>query len=413
MLRPSGSKAQRAWKCPASLVLAPITTEAENPSATRGTAIHAYLERVRLIGVEAALLEAPLELRPFLIAIDIDALPTHLATEVAFLWDWRERTAREIGRNIGRDYAGHLARTLQRPMSDTEIPLTVDLVGVGERVGYVGDYKTGRTRYPAPDLFAQTMLAALCVRGVYGVDEITLEVIYIGYDADDYRDRAKADAWTLDDFADEFAAALELAEVYELEHKAGRPIPLREGAHCDHCDAYKHCDAKTGLVRKLPAEVDAVLASNYKATPERARDAWHLCEKMKQLIASVQSEICMLTTRPDFGPLELGDGTILGPVEETREKLNGPIAAAVLEQWYGADAREEAVTITMSQDALREAVSKRRKEGEKIQTKKADGVLDRIQAEIRRRGGIDKTITSKVAVRKAKRQLSLPDKAGG
>lgn len=359
--------------------------------------------------MEAALLEAPLELRPFLTAIDFDALPTHLATEVAFLWDWKARTAREIGRNIGRDYVGHLERTLQEPMRDTEIPLTVDLVGADAELGYAGDYKTGRTRYPEPDRFAQTMLAGLCIRDVYNVRDVRLELIYIGYDGDDFRARATADSWLLDDFADDFAAAMELAAIYELEHKAGRPIPLRVGDHCEHCDAFKHCEAQTGLVRKLPTNIDALLASGYLKR-DRLVEAWHMCERYKQLIASIQSEICMLTTRSDVGPIELGDGTILGPVEETREKLNGAIAAAVLEQWYGADAREEAVTLTMSKEALRDAVSKRRKEGEKISTKAGDGALDRIEAEIRRRGGVDKTVTSKVAVRKAKKQLSLPSK---
>jgi hypothetical protein len=407
MLRPTGSKAHRAWKCPASIVLAPITAEGEKPSAARGTAIHRYLERVRVIGMEAALLEAAEELRPFLTAIDFDALPTHLATEVAFLWDWKARTAREIGRNIGRDYAGHLERTLQRPIGPTEIALTVDLVGIGGALGYVGDYKTGRTRYPEPERFAQTLLGALCVRALYDCPDVRVELIYIDADGDDFRARGIADSWILDDFADEFARAMELAEVYELEHKAGRPIPLRTGEHCDYCEAFKHCEAQTGLVRKLPASVDALLASGYLKR-ERVVDAYHEIQRYKQLLASMESEIYMLTTRPEIGPLDLGDGHILGPVEETREKLNGKIAASVLEQWHGKEARDEAVTLTMSQEALREAVSKRRKPGEKISTKARDGVLDRIQAEIRARGGIDKTITSKVAVRKAKKQLSLP-----
>lgn len=410
MLRTTGSKAHRAWKCPASLVLAPITEEVSSDDAKRGTAIHAFLERVRVIGLEAAILEAPLELRPFLLAIDFESLPTHLATEVAFLWDYKARTAREIGRNIGRDYDGHLARTLQEPRRDTEIPLTIDLVGVdtANGIGYVGDYKTGRTRYPPPDQFAQTLIAALCVREVYGVATVRLEVIYIGYDADDFRERAVVDAWGLDDFADELERALDLAEVYELEHKAGRPIPLNVGDHCDHCDAFKHCEAQTGLVRKLPATVDALLASGY-LTRDRLVDAWHQCERLKQLITAIQSEICMASTR-EPGGLDLGDGTVLGPVEDRREKLVGAIAANVVERHYGKAARDEAVTITMSKEKLREVVAKNRKEGEKISTKKGDGVLDKIEAEIKRAGGVDVTITSRISVRKAKKQLPLPTK---
>lgn len=395
----SGSKAERVRQCPASAVLPHVTTTAPKPSAVRGQDIHTFLETVRALGFDAAIAAAPADLQPYLAAIDVDALPTNLATEVAFAWDWKLRRGRELGRNLGRDY-----NKANPPLGPTEDPLTVDVIGVADLVGYVGDYKTGRTRYPPPDRFAQTLLGALCARDVFRLERVRLELIYIDYDGDDYRSSAVADDWILDDFADEWAAARELVHVYDAEVRAGRPVPLREGDHCEFCPAFKHCAAKTALVRQLPVEVDVMLHDRPGGVIPRERMAamWHRCEQLKDLIGAIQSEICMAAARE---PIDLGNGTILGTITTDREFLVGKVAASVLEQWHGKDAADEAIEISMSKDALRKAVAARRKPNEKISTKKEDGVLDLILAEIRRRGGIERTVTTNIKPHSAKRAL--------
>ena len=405
--RITGSRAHRIIRCPASAVLPHVEHDRSSPAADRGTAIHAFLEVVRTVGPDAAIARAPAELRPFLAAIDVESLPTHLATEVSFAFDWRSRRGRELGRGIGRDYAAAAELHELGPLTDSEDCLTVDILGHDRAAGvaYVGDYKTGRSRYPMPDKFAQTMLAAAAVRSALGVSEVRLELIYIDDEGDDFRTRSSVDEWAIDDWCDEWATARGAIAGLELEHAAGRPLSVRDGDHCDHCPAFNYCPGKTALVRALPTSVDEVLASGYMSR-DRMAAAWRACERLKDLIGTVQSQICMAAT---IEPLELGDGEILGPKTTVRETLRGEIAAAVLGEWHGAEAVKEAITISMSKDALRSAVVARKKEGEKISTKKRDGVLDRIEAEIRRRDGYDQRVSYSVGISRPRKVLKSGD----
>ena len=405
----TGSKVHRVWRCPPSIVLPQIEDDEVSPFAERGKSIHAFLERVRVIGLEAAIAESPAELELLLRCINIDELPTHLATEVAFAYDYKARTAREIGRNIGRDYAGHLRRTGQAPIGKSEIVLTIDLVGVEGGLGYVGDYKTGWTKYPAPDRFGQTLLAALCVRHVYKVDRVVLELIYVRSDGDHYPARRTCDEWDLDTFADELEAAFDLVEYSEGEHAAGRGLPLREGAHCEHCPAYKQCPAKIALVRSIPAELvsmgytPGVLAGTEIATQgtiagggltrARAAEIWMVCERLGDVLSRVKEEICGMSVHD---PIELPDGRVIGPLHTERESLVGKVVAEVLESWYDRDAVTEVVELTATKKALIEALAKRKGEKEVMQSKKGTGLVDRFLAEIRRRGGIEVSTTDSV-----------------
>jgi len=193
-LRLSGSKIHRVWRCPASAVLPQDTSDDREartePARGRGKAVHSYLERVRSVGREQALGEVPAEVLPLCKALVIDELPTHLATEVAYAWNWRTRTARELGRNLGhRDYDA----LPNPPDRSCEIPCTLDAVGMGVfkrkdgselRRGYNGDYKVGHTRYPRPDSYGQTLLGGCCIRSVMNLDDVTLELLHIDEDGD-------------------------------------------------------------------------------------------------------------------------------------------------------------------------------------------------------------------------------------
>lgn len=442
-IRSTGSKVHRVWKCPPSAVLPQIETiDEERPAADRGKAIHAFLERVAVIGRAAALAEAPRELQTLLECLDLDSLPIHLATEVAFLYDYRARTAREIGRSIGRDYAGHLERTGQAPQGPTELALTIDLAGVGaygsavaggigHRRGYAGDYKSGHTRYPPPDRFGQTLLAALCVLKAYDCADVVVELIYIRADGNHFTARRLVDEWDLEIFADELAAAMDLVDYAEAEYLANRGVPVREGPHCDHCPAFRQCPAKVALVRAIPAELASLgftgpviagaarpaLGTVAAGGLQRAKAAeiYMTVERIEEVLAIVKSEICNLAAHE---PIDLPDGRVIGRLQTRREGLDGRIANAVIAQWFGAEAADRATDYKVSKEALREEVAayvRRRKAeleatGEAsterlvIESKKGDGVFDRILAELRRRGGVEVTETDAIKAHVPKRK---------
>lgn len=428
-VQPTGSKIHRVWKCPPSIVLPQIDTDEVSPAADRGRMIHSYLERVRELGTEAAILWATAGMEEddaksaawLLRAITVEDLPTHLATEVAFLYDWKARTAREIGRGIGRDYAGHLRRTLQRPIGPTEIPLTIDLAGVaevdGQKIGYAGDYKSGHSKYPAPDRFGQTLLAGLCMHLVYGCDRVVLELLYVRTSGESGIARRTVDDWDLMTFGDEIEAAMELVDYAEAEYVAGRGVPVREGSHCEYCPAFKQCPAKVALIRSMPRELvrlgvtaavihgeapePGTIVAGGAMSSELAADVWTTIERIEEVFARIKEEICGMAAREE---VPLPDGRVIGPLLIEREGLDGPKARDVLvamfgaaAETYGVELEKEAVTIEVSKASATRAISKLVKaeaeaKGEKprvLQSKKGDGVVDRFIAEVRRRGGVE------------------------
>lgn len=397
-VQPTGSKWHRIWQCPPSAVLPQIVSDEREaktePARGRGQAIHRYLERVKLVGKEQALAESPPELIPLLSALDLDKLPVHLSTEVAYAWNWKTCTARELGRNLEhRDY--------DRLGVDwsCEIPCTLDVIGVQETdkgvFGFVGDYKTGWTKYPPPDKFGQTLLGGLCVRAMFGCTKVVLELIYIDEDGDHYPVRRVVDDWDLDIAERSFQAAMAALAKAELDQEAGRPHAYHEGSHCTHCDAFKNCQAKTAMVRAIPGELVRMGVRQDKSgaleltpgviTREVAANMFVAAEKIREVLGKVMTEICGLAWQE---PIPLADGRVIERYVTKKRDLDGRKAAQVLERRYGREEALTAIQIDVTFDSIRKLVTKHKAEGEKLETKKGDGALDKVIAEIDNLGGI-------------------------
>jgi len=390
----TGSRAHRVWKCPASAVLPQVDEGPRNePARRRGKQIHAYLERVAAIGVDAALAEQPDELYPLLRALDLDELPTWLATEVAFAWDWKARTARELGRNLDRDYTG--------VDWTRETPATLDIVGsaMASHAGLVSDYKSGHSKYPAPDYFGQTLLGGLCARSVYKLEKVALELIHIHDDGTHHKVRRWVGEFELDAFEDEWGAAMELVDHWEAEYAAGRGVNVNEGPHCEYCPAYNQCPAKTALVRQLPAELrglgiqvgqdeagaPVLLIERGKISIRSASEMWMAIERIEDVLSRAKQEIIGIAA---FEPIPLPDGRVIGRLQTERRALDGRIVAEVLDARYGRQEREATVELECTMDSLRRCVVRNIKPHEKISTKKRDGVFDRVLEDIESKGGI-------------------------
>lgn len=402
----TGSKIHRVWKCPASAALPQIENDDDgSPARDRGTKIHAYLERVGAVGREQALAECTdPDLHPLLLAIDTDALPTHLGCEVAFAYNWRTRTARELGRGIGRNY-----ELTAVPPTDDEIPCTLDLVGEGlgdsgGRRGYVGDYKTGHGRIPAPDQNGQLLLGALCAQSAYACDDCVVELIHLHRDGDHHRVRRTVDSWDLGAFAAELAAAMEQVQHWRAEHLAGRSVSAHEGSHCDHCAAFNACPAKTALIRAIPRELVALgvapeidergklVMQSGVITAANAADIWVFLERLEDVVDRAKAEICGIAAVA--GDIPLPDGRVIGRLQTERRVLDGRIGAEVIEERYGRQTRDDVVELKLSITAVQKAVTKHLKPGQKVSGK--DGVLDVVLAEIERRGGVGLNTTDSI-----------------
>lgn len=426
-MRITGSRVHRVWKCPASAVLPQGYVSSDpSPAAQRGTAIHAFLEQVGKIGRGAALANAPAEVVPLCEALDIENLPVGLATEVSFCWNWQTGAVRELGRNLPRREDGGVDYDGPRGASPTgegvagvdwscEIPLTIDVMGLAtlepadRRIarGYVGDYKSGHSKYPAPDMFGQTLLAALCVARVYGCDDVVVELLHIHDNGGHHAVRRIVNEWDLQAFEAELQQAMETAADRE---RLGLPIvdsgevpTPREGPWCDHCPAFRSCPAKLALVRALPEQLvqlgvrpdpesGALTLTPGALTIRNAGAAWEAIERIEDVLARAKEEICSIGA---FEEIPLSDGRVIGRLITERRGLNGKVAAELMRERYGmaaAEFIEESVTL----DALRKCAAKHRREGEKIETKAGTGVYDRALQEVERRGGLETKITDAV-----------------
>lgn len=461
-MRITGSKVHRIWKCAASAVLPQHTMDVDRsewePMRTKGQGVHGFLEVVGKIGRGAALANAPAEVVPLCEALDLENLPVGLATEVSFAWNWQTCAVRELGRNLPRrpdggvDY-GH--PSVQPPVDwYREVPITIDVMGVAQQGtggqggkntrGYVGDYKSGHTKYPAPDMFGQTLLAALCVSRVYGCDDVVVELLHIHDNGGHHAVRRTVNEWDLQAFEAELqiavAIATEPADTPEFQRITGGLTPV-EGPWCDHCPAFRSCPAKLALVRAIPEELTRIglapgeerpgLPGQLRAirtkmietgfaltaheaaaldaaiewleppplqitpgaiTIRNAAAAWAFLERMEDAAARAKEEICSIGA---FEPIPLSDGRVIGRLVTERRGLNGKVAAELLRERLGpaaAEYIEESVTL----DALRKAVAKHRRPGEKIETKAGDGVYDRALQEVERRGGLELKVTDAV-----------------
>ena len=465
-MRVTGSKVHRAWKCAASAVLPQSGTYRPDlePARGRGQAIHAFLETVgNFFAVtrdlatarSTALAAAPADLVPLLEALELENLPTGLATEVSFAWNWLDGAARELGRNLPRRPDGGVdydAVESTRPLCEfcqrrkdqclaegkagwvicdvcrsrpagvdwsCEIPCTIDVVGVanggtGSRImrrGYAGDYKSGHTKYPAPDMYGQTLLAALCVQQVYGCDDVVVELIFIHDNGGHHSVRRTVNEWDLSAFADQLQEAMEAVHgaLWEMDtsgiaaNEPGVTIPV-EGPWCDYCDAYKDCPKKVALVKSIPQELVQLGirpdrdSGELQLTPgaltiRNAGIAWEAIERIEAVLARAKEEICGIGA---FEEIPLSDGRIIGRLITERRGLNGRIAAEVLEKRYGREERDRRIELSCTLAELRKAVVANIQQGQKIETKNGTGEFDKLVAEVERLGGIEVKTTDSV-----------------
>lgn len=408
----TGSRVHRVWKCPPSAILPQVVADssAYEPARRRGKEIHRYLDLARKEPDALDMMDNG-PTRDLCAALDLDSLPVDLATEVAFAWNWRTMTGRLL---VGvSDRAYELANP---PLSEDEIACTLDLVGLSPVKGYVGEYKSGHGKYPAPDMFGQLLLGASCVRSVYNLPDMVVELIHIHDDGTHHKVRRSINEWDMDHFEVELKAAMELTEHWEAEYAAGRGVAAHEGPHCQYCDAYKSCPAKVALVKSIPSELMAfgirpdpesgALAiapgSFVNASVERLADAWMMRDRIVEVMARISEEICSLAA---YMEIPLPDGRVIGQIETQRRDLNGKIAHAVLEKRYGRTTADEAVELETSFAAIHQAVQKHIKPGEKFKTKNGNGVEDLVVAEIDQLGGIEikTTVAVKPHVPKKKR----------
>lgn len=379
---PTASGLTRALRCPASLRLPQVQREAGAPAVT-GTQVHSFLEQVAQLGRESAL-EAVTDERARRIceALQLEGLPlgdgTSWAAEVAFGWHLGTGAAREVGRNVGRGY----------PTQPGEVYGTADLVALSpdKSTVYVLDVKTGRGWMPSAGESAQLRFLALAACVTYGCAQAEVGHLHVREDGSVYPERATLDALELDLFGEQ------LRQLH-ADAQAGRGR-LAEGPWCRYCPAFASCPAKAALAC---ASVDVPAA----LTPEVAAAAWARMKAVRQVLDRVEEALKEYAREQ---PVALGDGLVLGPVETSRDELDGAKVYAAMAKLYGPEVAQASVELEASKKSVDRGVrlvaEQLKAKGEKATLKdlnakaleavrQAGGVLTKTRVEVRERKAVE------------------------
>jgi len=386
----SGSEAERALACPASTLLPQIDRDVGD-AAVRGTAVHAYLELCADVGPDKALkvIETHPEFGKWLEvceAIVVSLLPTQLAAEVSFAFNFVTGRARELGRSLDRKYieAGLDPRV--------EVPITVDVLGVDDDSVLVADYKTGRTKVTAARRNKQLALGAVCAADVYGKDRATVEIVHPARDgAPPYRDRAELDGFDLDDMRLELKTFYERREETKAWMKHGNSPSLavldvmREGNHCRYCRCYTVCPAKTALAVRMGTG-DEIQELSVQLTPENAGQIYVRAKMAKDFLQRIFDAIYGMAEQD---PIEFAPGQMLGLRDKKgNEKLSGPVVHEVVKLLHSDEIADDAVELSATKTGIQRALRGR--------VKPLGKSVERVLELVRKHGGATRAVSRKV-----------------
>lgn len=392
----------RVSRCPASAALP--QARAESADASRGTAVHRYLERVAQVGREEALDEVPEDVRPLCEAIDLEQLPVDpsaFAAEVAMALDYDTGEAREIGRGRNRNYG---------PLGPTEVAGTADVVALlGDDAVYVGDYKVGwgHSRHTPPaSRNLQLRALALAMAQLHGRGRAVVELIHVLDDGEVWCDRAELDAFDLDLVGVELQDTADRVDQAREQVGQGQVPEVSMGPWCRYCPAFASCPGQTALLRAVAEspsqEADELLAL---LTPQQAARAYERLQQVKEALKRVEAAIHAYAREE---PIPLGDGMVFGPVEASRDAVDGPVARQVLVRLYGQEVADAAVEYEASKASidrgLRRLVEHFKQRGERVTLK---ALKEEALKAIRAAGGI--TTTTRVTVREHRAAPALTE----
>lgn len=335
----TASALERAEFCPMSFSLPQIENVSED--AARGHEIHGYLQRrINGASLEAALEHVEEENRDTCRGIDFSKLlgdfrPGTVRSEVAYAIDVKEGRARMLGRNIERRYV-ETALDLGEPLRPYEIAGTIDVEGTlfnGREIA--GDFKAGHLPLVPVVDHRQIHFEVTARRLVADVDEVEGRLFKIDEGGGVRIDPHVFDTFELDEIQ------TDLLEIHEgiVEARAlfqeKDEIQVTPGSWCRYCPAIQCCPAHVELARALPSNLDTVVASLARMTPEqewRAVTIWKDVEKLLDRIGDSMKAIGAQRFARGT-PIRSPDGLLeFRPITSTKSSFSKELALSLLRQ---------------------------------------------------------------------------------
>ncbi len=353
MSLPSGSKLQRAFLCTASAVLPKSETISEQ--GARGTGVHGFLADLQGLSRDEALARVSEEHRSACEAINLEQIPigAEYTPELALAYDVDTEKTRIIGKDVAGNYG---------ELGEAEVPMQLDLTGVGADYVAVLDYKTGRGYVPSARRNWQLKVGALAMARLAGRDSARTAILHVP-DGEVFHDYAELDAFDLMGVASDLRL-LKARIVVEREHlaaiRAGAPEspshPLRTvaGEHCRYCPSFIYCPAQATIVRQVAGEPEKV-ADGIRAllSPETAARAYERLKLVREVMKQVEKALHAYAAQ---NPIALGDGMVFGEVVREVEELDPVVVRDVVRQLHGLEVADKACELETSKAAIDRAV---------------------------------------------------------
>lgn len=345
----SASKTARALNCPGSFSL-PQSDPGESEEASRGTAIHGFLERYvkayREVKDVAKARDEALSVVPDAHALACESMDLGWMHDTLGLGDENVQILVEAGYSWDPETAlvEFHGEHLKHGDIDGVVTGIADLVLLADRRNLLAvvDYKTGRAVERAQANPQLMTLAMLAVRH-HGYEMVEGAIVYVRDEA--FFDYGKWDA--LDMGAHEAMLAEAVVRIGQ------KRTDLKAGSWCRYCPAYSNCPLQHGLMRAaaggyLQTSVDGALAQGDLTA------VYRVLRELKALTQHLEGQLRNYVEAK--GPIDLGNGLEWGPHKSSREYLKGGVLYGQLVQRYGQAVALAACTLEATKGGLKEAL---------------------------------------------------------
>ena len=143
------------------------------------------------------------------------------------------------------------------------------------------------------------------------------------------------------------------ANVQRDRYRQGLPLALTTGAHCTWCDAATRCPALLGEIKGYllnPRPFEGV-----ELTHDESVRLAELLPSFKRFTASVEGAL-KRRVLAHGAPIPIGDGTVYGPETKPTKTIDPGIAYRALVAHVGEERAREALSVEVSETAIRAAV---------------------------------------------------------
>ncbi len=269
----SGSQAGTHFGCPPSGGAFP-RAHTTSTAAERGNEIHEYCRAMSVMqgrdwseeGYEeyrkTTLARVPEEYRNTCAGLKfgevLDGL-TVIGAEHSFAVNVKERTARFIGIDIHRDYAGALERAGQSPLQAYEIPLSIDIVARASTGTIVElDWKSGR-HLGDPAANWQRRLSSIALMFFYGEEEAISRVAYIWDDGRVQHDGCDFTYLDAVEFCAQAVDGLDRVRAAMVQVLGGTiPTVYPSDDGCKYCSSFAYCPYWTTFAKNMAGIIDGL-----------------------------------------------------------------------------------------------------------------------------------------------------------